>query len=143
LRKEEGVYFWKSDRLVCEPTNEAPIYAQIDGEPLARLPVEFGSSRAPCACSCRTRAIAQRSKITFRGPAHSRIGVTGPPARFFPRASWRTLLAILFTGIVADVDSLSASFGPAAYLRWHRTITHSLVFILMLACAAFFFENPS
>ena len=41
LRKEEGVYFWKSDRLVCEPTNEAPIYAQIDGEPLARLPVEF------------------------------------------------------------------------------------------------------
>src|SRR5207245_2326283 len=39
LRKEEGVYFWKSDRLVCEPTNEAPIYAQIDGEPLARLPV--------------------------------------------------------------------------------------------------------
>ncbi|PYU04710.1 MAG: hypothetical protein DMG34_09885 [Acidobacteria bacterium] len=41
LRKEEGVYFWKSDRLVSEPTNEAPIYAQIDGEPLARLPVEF------------------------------------------------------------------------------------------------------
>jgi len=41
LRKEEGVYFWKSDRLVCEPIDEAPIYAQIDGEPLARLPVEF------------------------------------------------------------------------------------------------------
>ena len=60
---------------------------------------------------------------------------------FFPRASWRTLLAILFTGIVADVDSLSASFGPAAYLRWHRTITHSLVFILMLACAAFLFSR--
>jgi membrane-bound metal-dependent hydrolase YbcI (DUF457 family) len=60
---------------------------------------------------------------------------------FFPRASWRTLLAILFTGIVADVDSLSASFGPAAYLRWHRTITHSLVFILMLAFAAFLFSR--
>src|SRR5438477_1063632 len=41
LRKEEGVYFWKSDRLVCEPISAEPIYAQVDGEPLARLPVEF------------------------------------------------------------------------------------------------------
>jgi diacylglycerol kinase family enzyme len=41
LRKEEGVYFWKSDRLVCEPIDENTIYAQVDGEPLARLPVEF------------------------------------------------------------------------------------------------------
>lgn len=41
LRKEEGVYFWKSDRLICEPIEEDPIYAQVDGEPLARIPVEF------------------------------------------------------------------------------------------------------
>jgi YegS/Rv2252/BmrU family lipid kinase len=41
LRKEEGVYFWKSDRLICEPIDSNPIYAQIDGEPLTRLPVEF------------------------------------------------------------------------------------------------------
>jgi len=41
LRKEEGVYFWKSDRLVCEAIDKNPIYAQVDGEPLARLPVEF------------------------------------------------------------------------------------------------------
>src|SRR6516162_4020527 len=41
LRKEEGVYFWKSDRLVCEPIEAEPVYAQIDGEPLTRLPVEF------------------------------------------------------------------------------------------------------
>src|SRR6266704_5465095 len=41
LRKTEGVHFVKADTLLCEPTNEAPIYAQIDGEPLARLPVEF------------------------------------------------------------------------------------------------------
>jgi diacylglycerol kinase (ATP) len=41
LRKEEGVYFWKSDRLVCESIDSNPIYAQVDGEPLARLPVEF------------------------------------------------------------------------------------------------------
>jgi len=42
LRKEEGVYFWKSDRLVCEPIeSDPPTYAQVDGEPLTRLPVEF------------------------------------------------------------------------------------------------------
>jgi diacylglycerol kinase (ATP) len=41
LRKEEGVYFWKSDRLICEPIEGDPIYAQVDGEPLARIPVEF------------------------------------------------------------------------------------------------------
>jgi membrane-bound metal-dependent hydrolase YbcI (DUF457 family) len=60
---------------------------------------------------------------------------------FFPRSSWRALLALLFAGVVADVDSLSVSFGPAAYLRWHRTITHSLVFILMLAFATFLFSK--
>jgi diacylglycerol kinase family enzyme len=27
--------------LVCEPLDKNPIYAQVDGEPLARLPVEF------------------------------------------------------------------------------------------------------
>jgi diacylglycerol kinase family enzyme len=26
---------------VCEPLNADPVYAQVDGEPLARLPVEF------------------------------------------------------------------------------------------------------
>jgi len=41
LRGTEGVDFWKADRVVCEPLGEDPIYAQVDGEPLARLPVEF------------------------------------------------------------------------------------------------------
>jgi diacylglycerol kinase (ATP) len=41
LREAEGVYFWKADALVCEPLNANPVYAQVDGEPLARLPVEF------------------------------------------------------------------------------------------------------
>jgi diacylglycerol kinase (ATP) len=41
LRKTEGVHFWKSDRLVCEPLDRGPVYTQVDGEPLARLPVEF------------------------------------------------------------------------------------------------------
>jgi diacylglycerol kinase (ATP) len=41
LRGIAGVDFFKTDSLVCEPLNSNPIYAQIDGEPLARLPVEF------------------------------------------------------------------------------------------------------
>ena len=41
LRKAEGVHFWKSDRLTCEPLDDGPVYTQVDGEPLARIPVEF------------------------------------------------------------------------------------------------------
>jgi len=41
LRESEGVHFWKADTLVCEPLDKNPIYAQVDGEPLARLPVQF------------------------------------------------------------------------------------------------------
>jgi YegS/Rv2252/BmrU family lipid kinase len=41
LRGTEGVEFFKTDSLICEPLDHNPIYAQIDGEPLARLPVEF------------------------------------------------------------------------------------------------------
>jgi diacylglycerol kinase family enzyme len=41
LRGTEGVHYWKADSIVCEPLDSNPVYAQIDGEPLARLPVEF------------------------------------------------------------------------------------------------------
>jgi diacylglycerol kinase (ATP) len=41
LRGTEGVHFWKSESVICEPLDATPLYAQIDGEPLARLPVEF------------------------------------------------------------------------------------------------------
>jgi diacylglycerol kinase (ATP) len=41
LRGTDGVHFWKADSIVCEPLDANPVYAQIDGEPLARLPVEF------------------------------------------------------------------------------------------------------
>jgi diacylglycerol kinase (ATP) len=41
LRKEEGVHFWKAESLVCEPLDANPVYAQVDGEPLTRLPIEF------------------------------------------------------------------------------------------------------
>ena len=41
LRGTVGVHFWKTHSIVCEPLDSNPVYAQIDGEPLARLPVEF------------------------------------------------------------------------------------------------------
>jgi YegS/Rv2252/BmrU family lipid kinase len=41
LRGTDGVHFWKSDSIVCGPLDSKPVYAQVDGEPLARLPVEF------------------------------------------------------------------------------------------------------
>jgi len=41
LRGTAGVEFFKTDSVVCEPIDQNPIYAQIDGEPLTRLPVEF------------------------------------------------------------------------------------------------------
>jgi diacylglycerol kinase (ATP) len=41
LRGTDGVHFWKASSIVCEPLDQNPVYAQVDGEPLARLPVEF------------------------------------------------------------------------------------------------------
>jgi diacylglycerol kinase (ATP) len=41
LRGTDGVHFYKSDSIVCEPMDDKPVYAQVDGEPLARLPIEF------------------------------------------------------------------------------------------------------
>jgi YegS/Rv2252/BmrU family lipid kinase len=41
LRGTDGVHYWKAESIVCEPLGSNPVYAQVDGEPLARLPVEF------------------------------------------------------------------------------------------------------
>src|SRR6266568_8098446 len=41
LRGTEGVEFFKTDSIICEPLDANPVYAQVDGEPLGRLPVEF------------------------------------------------------------------------------------------------------
>jgi diacylglycerol kinase (ATP) len=41
LRGTAGVHYWKASSVVCEPLNGNPVYTQVDGEPLARLPVEF------------------------------------------------------------------------------------------------------
>jgi membrane-bound metal-dependent hydrolase YbcI (DUF457 family) len=47
-----------------------------------------------------------------------------------PRSVWPVALS---AGVVADVDEISAVFGPSAYLRWHRTCTHSLLTAVLLA----------
>jgi diacylglycerol kinase family enzyme len=41
LRGTDGVFFSKTDALVCEPLDESAVHAQVDGEPLGRLPVRF------------------------------------------------------------------------------------------------------
>src|SRR5947207_3220096 len=41
LRGTEGVNFYKSDTVLCDPLDKNPVYPQVDGDPLARLPVEF------------------------------------------------------------------------------------------------------
>jgi diacylglycerol kinase (ATP) len=41
LRKKKGIETWKSAEAVCEPANSEPVYAQVDGEPVGRLPLAF------------------------------------------------------------------------------------------------------
>jgi diacylglycerol kinase (ATP) len=41
LRTREGIEAWKADHSVCEPAGAHPVYAQVDGEPVGRLPLSF------------------------------------------------------------------------------------------------------
>ncbi|MGA2428933.1 MAG: metal-dependent hydrolase [Candidatus Acidiferrum sp.] len=44
-----------------------------------------------------------------------------------PRAPFAAWILIIVAGTIADVDALSAIFGPSAYLDWHRIFTHSII----------------
>jgi inner membrane protein len=46
---------------------------------------------------------------------------------FVPRAGWRAWGVVVAAGTIANLDFFSSMFGPDAYLRWHRTYTHSIV----------------
>jgi len=59
---------------------------------------------------------------------------------FFPRSSWRGVLAIISAGVIADVDWFISRSSPLANFTWHRTATHSLLFVLLLALAALAFS---
>ncbi|HJY86180.1 MAG TPA: diacylglycerol kinase family protein [Candidatus Acidoferrales bacterium] len=41
LRRMRDVHFLKATRLRCEPLDNRPIYAQVDGEVAGQLPIEF------------------------------------------------------------------------------------------------------
>src|SRR5215467_9891767 len=63
----------------------------------------------------------------------------------FPRLSRAATTAIVFTGMIADVDLFSSYFGPSAYLTFNRTYFHSLLAALgfaLLATLPFFFLKP-
>jgi membrane-bound metal-dependent hydrolase YbcI (DUF457 family) len=55
---------------------------------------------------------------------------------FFPRASRLTIVAAIAAGTAADLDELSAFFGPSAYFTAHHTWTHSLLGTVLLALFA-------
>jgi diacylglycerol kinase (ATP) len=41
LRKLKGIEAWKGTQVICEPTDERMVYAQVDGEPVGALPLVF------------------------------------------------------------------------------------------------------
>ena len=51
----------------------------------------------------------------------------------FPRASRATLIVAIVGGMAADVDYVTTSIGPSAFLQWHRTATHSALFAIGMA----------
>lgn len=46
---------------------------------------------------------------------------------FFPRRPWWFVLGVVLAGVLADVDLVSALFGPGTYLFARRTFTHSIL----------------
>jgi len=41
LRKMKGIETWKAAEATCEPANNEPVYAQLDGEPVGCVPLAF------------------------------------------------------------------------------------------------------
>ena len=52
---------------------------------------------------------------------------------FLPRAPWRAWAVIVVAGTIANVDFVSSMLSPKAYLEWHRTYAHSIVFSLAVS----------
>ncbi len=51
----------------------------------------------------------------------------------FPRLPRAAMIAMLVAGTIADIDSLSAYFGPSAFLTFCRTDCHSLLVALLFS----------
>ncbi len=41
LREMDGIEAWKSAATIMEPAGSDPVFAQVDGEPVGQLPIEF------------------------------------------------------------------------------------------------------
>jgi YegS/Rv2252/BmrU family lipid kinase len=41
LRSVKGIEAWKDTQVICEPADDRPVYAQVDGEPVGPLPLAF------------------------------------------------------------------------------------------------------
>jgi diacylglycerol kinase (ATP) len=41
LRSMDGIDTWKDAEVVCEPATDKTVFAQVDGEPIGRLPLSF------------------------------------------------------------------------------------------------------
>lgn len=52
---------------------------------------------------------------------------------FFPRAGKAAMAAAVLVGTIANLDWLSSSFSPSAFLTWNRTYTHSLVTAVLIS----------
>jgi membrane-bound metal-dependent hydrolase YbcI (DUF457 family) len=52
---------------------------------------------------------------------------------FFPRAGKTAMASAVLAGTIADLDWLSSYFGPAAFLTWHRTYTHSVLTVFLVS----------
>jgi len=51
----------------------------------------------------------------------------------FPRVARSATIAMLIAGTIADLDTLSAHFGPSAFLTFYRTYCHSLLAALLFS----------
>ena len=50
---------------------------------------------------------------------------------FFPRAGKVVIISTVLAGIAADVEWLSAYFGPSTFMAWHRTFFHTMVMAVL------------
>jgi len=60
---------------------------------------------------------------------------------FFPSRRWPTVLGIIFAGTLADIDLVSAWFGPTAYFATRRTFTHSVLGTFLVIGVAVLFAQ--
>lgn len=88
------------------------------------------------------RGSAAFCKITHVDPLTHALASYTLKRAAFPQLARPATVVVVLAGTLADLDMLSSSFGPSAYLAWNRTYVHSALaaFVLaLLASLPFFF----